>query len=1549
MDIGHGGQAQAAGAKEAGRGALKVESKLSFAIALALGLSPAVAQAEFPPETGQSLHPAPGPVWQGAWPATYTLRHAVRSCKQDKKKALEEAAAAAPPDEGTNPRKWVNLDCKREVVLPEVTSGRVSVHLEVGNRYDLPPYNNPPDPPIDRYTYWYGSFNGFWPLKDGEEDNGKNLGKSDCANTCVGNPIVVNAANKYQFEVDYAGTGGRGLKFERFYNSAPEAQSVSLGVGWRHTYSRNLELHDFSPDKKTLIIHRDDGMQILFRESNGLWLPTADVRMKIKPVIEAGVPQIWELSNPADGSTETYDASGRLVAIDYDDGYRLDIAYSGGRLSQVTDAQGRVLSIARRSDGLISTVTDPAGVVYTYKYGSPTLPAWPELSDYRLDKVTATSGYAREYRYDTGSEPYRNGLLTQILDETGAVKASFSYDASGNPISTEHTGGAERYTIQPGVGGTTEVVYANGLKMRYRFTNINGRTLPLDVERICTTSDCSATASYSYDAAGYLDRVTGFDGVKDYDYNSKGQLIQRIDAPGTNVARKVQFDWHQSFDVPLERRVYDPNGNLWTKEQWTYNARGQQLTSSAIDPASGEVRTTTTTYCEAADVQAGTCPIVGLTIRVDGPRTDVNDVTTFSYYAQDDSGCSTPTGLCSHRRGDVFREVNAAGHVTEYLAYDRAGRPISVKDANGVVTDVEYDLRGQLKRQLVRGGISGSEADDSITTIEYDATGALKKATDADGFATVLEYDAAGRLTDVLDASGNRIRYTLDNEGRPEKTEVLDSVGSLAQSMSTVRNQLGWIKSIKDAYGRSTTISYHKNGSRNYTTDALGTQTIEQTDELNRPSRVILGANGSSSNGALYQYDPNDQLISAYDGMSRVTSYERNRFGEPLSLAGPATGTTVYSYDKAGNVRTERDADGRERVSTYDAIGRTISIAFSADSSLNITNTYDVAPTACNASERFPVGRLSKTVDASGSTEYCYDWQGRLTRKIQILNGRPFVQLYGYSKAGRVSSVVYPSGVRVDYGVSPNGGIGAITLTRPAQTSQKVLLGVEHYPFGPAKKITFGNGRILARTYDLNYSPTAIQDASTDGLSLGYSFNEVGDIAALRQGNLSNPPVRRYQHDSFGQLTAMKSGSDAQLKDYIYNPYSLSRTTEVTNGATSTTATYDSATGRLIQWNGKARAYDASGNTISNGGSALEFVYNSAGRVSAVKVNGATAMSYKYNAKGERVQRQGAFGLDYSTYDLSGRFLGRYDSAGKAVQEVIWLADTPVSVDAGGKLYYVEADHLGTPRVVIDPARQKAVWKWDAAGSPFGGDAPNQDPDQDGTPFVFDLRFPGQQFDSVSGTHYNIHRDYDPSTGTYLQSDPLGILGGMNTYNYVSNSPLIWGDPLGLLQWNELPTQELWGRVTRGATSRTFPGDGLAQFEPGSLARTTIDWAIKPQCKCSEGQFRLDEFIVDVGVQILLRTSYSTQTFARQTVTAEYDHVRDLRSWMSRARRKAEKKEQELRRSVYMSEADCLTQSKNGLQKFLQGSVKPAVLRSKKRYDEGRSPAHAIESNEADL
>ena len=112
------------------------------------------------------------------------------------------------------------------------------------------------------------------------------------------------------------------------------------------------------------------------------------------------------------------------------------------------------------------------------------------------------------------------------------------------------------------------------------------------------------------------------------------------------------------------------------------------------------------------------------------------------------------------------------------------------------------------------------------------------------------------------------------------------------------------------------------------------------------------------------------------------------------------------------------------------------------------------------------------------------------------------------------------------------------------------------------------------------------------------------------------------------------------------------------------------------------------------------------------------------------------------------------------------------------QLLYIHADHLNTPRMVTNGSGTP-VWRLDQT-EPFGDNLPNEDPDGNSILGHLPLRFPGQYFDKETNLSYNYFRDYDPSIGRYVQSDPIGLDGGINTYLYVGGNPLQLRDPRGL-------------------------------------------------------------------------------------------------------------------------------------------------------------------------
>ena len=152
---------------------------------------------------------------------------------------------------------------------------------------------------------------------------------------------------------------------------------------------------------------------------------------------------------------------------------------------------------------------------------------------------------------------------------------------------------------------------------------------------------------------------------------------------------------------------------------------------------------------------------------------------------------------------------------------------------------------------------------------------------------------------------------------------------------------------------------------------------------------------------------------------------------------------------------------------------------------------------------------------------------------------------------------------------------------------------------------------------------------------------------------------------------------------------------------------------------------------------------------------------------------------------------------------------------------FIHVDHLNTPRAVSNLSGQ-TIWRWDQV-EPFGVNVPDEDPDSNSVSFVFPLRFSGQYADKETNLHYNYFRDYDSGIGRYVQSDPIGLDGGLNTYAYVGGQPLFFVDPLGLAEIPNPNNAKLPGGPWTPAGKGQRPGTFYGPPQP-SGARAMCTW-----------------------------------------------------------------------------------------------------------------------------
>ncbi|OGB24612.1 MAG: hypothetical protein A3I66_13435 [Burkholderiales bacterium RIFCSPLOWO2_02_FULL_57_36] len=485
----------------------------------------------------------------------------------------------------------------------------------------------------------------------------------------------------------------------------------------------------------------------------------------------------WQYVNRNE-ETELYNTSGKLVSVTSRTGVTQTLSYSDattpvniapipGLLIRIVDTFGRQIAFSYNDARRISTMTDPIGGLYQYAYSTSG----------NLSTVTFPDGRVRTYIYNEPTHTQNTHLpfaLTGIIDESNRRFGTYAYDSSGRAISTEHAGGAKKFSIRYNKNNTSSVTDALGTMRTYNFAHVVGSAKWGGSTQPNRSSGLSTTVT-TYDANGNVSTRTDFNGaVTKYSYDLTRNLeTGRTEGFDTSQARTITTAWHPTYRLPLKiaepLRItinsYDANGNLLSKTvQATSDATGSQSLSA---PVVGIARTWRYTYNEFGQVLTAT-----------GPRTDVNDTTTYTY-----------DGM-----GNLTTVTNAADHITTLSNYDANGRVGRIVDANGMTTDMTYSRRGWLTSRTVSG--NGST---EVTGYDYDGVGQLKKVTLPDSSWIGYDYDAAHRLTDTYDSTGNRISYTLDAMGNRLKEQVTDPSGALAKQTTRLYDALNRLQEVTGA------------------------------------------------------------------------------------------------------------------------------------------------------------------------------------------------------------------------------------------------------------------------------------------------------------------------------------------------------------------------------------------------------------------------------------------------------------------------------------------------------------------------------------------------------------------------------------------------------------------------------------------------------------------------------------------------------------------------------------------------------------------------------
>lgn len=1209
----------------------------------------------------------------------------------------------------------------------------------------------------------------------------------------VGNPCDVATGDKTEREVDYTGAG---LTFSRTYHSLNQPSSSGLGVGWMHNYSARLLKRESSSAPAGLA--RSHGLYAPLNSiSGGAYLSTSGDGTIVSP------NSLGRVANLSDGSKEIYDTTGKLLHLVESGGATTTLGYyPDGRLATVTGPYGHSIQLVY-TNGRLWKLLDPEGQEITYSYDG----------NNNLVGVQYPDGTQRAYHYEDATLPHH---LTGITDEAGNRFATFEYDSIGRARVSEHAGGVQRVELTYNSNDTV-VTDSKGV------TTYSFATDALQTRRIATVSRSGGTEAFTVPAysTDWQRRVTQHTNargaVTKFAYTQNSPHVTSVtQAFGAPEARTTSYHYLNSTSrlTALETSPSScADGTLRNKTTQTTYIAGTQLVSQRSESGWVKVsgvcqsisRTTAFDYGTASSFTRNH----GLPISIQGPRVGVADDVSMTYHE-----CVTG-GEC----GRLESITNALGHVTTLDAYDEHGRLLDMTDPNGVLTEYGYDERGRITSVTETPG-SGTPR---ITTYTYDDTGLLESVEAANGMTLTYDYDEAHQLQSITDNLGNTIDYDYDLNGNRTNEDTRDPSSVLRKTVDMTYDTRNRVETI-NAAGSITELVFDALGNLTDETDPNTNDTDHDYDPLNRLVQTVNELSGITQ----YGYDKNDKLTSVEAPNGATTTYVYDDLGNLRSLTSSDSGTTTYTYDDAGNRIGETNANSVTVAFTYDALNRLTGVDYPG-SSMDVTLTYDQGTNQ--------KGRLTTMADGSGTTTFEYDAFGNLVEESKTIGTNTHVTSYEYDDSDLVTSITYPSGRTVAY---TRNALGQITTVASSYggSSATLMSSATYEPFGPLKGLTFGNGLMLARMFDQQYRLTEQTTGAVQDLS--FTLDDAGNVDAIADG-VNGGLSQGFGQDALHRVTT-EAGSYG-TKGYTYDGAG-NRLTR-THGGTTQTLTYTTSSNRLATHDGQTVSLDSAGNTLANPDENLSFSYGSHNRMVEAYVGGVLRATYVYDGDGRRTKKIETTGAQRTFtyhYGLSGELLGEtiYTSAGAKIGErdYVWLETLPIAqserVFSGGSitsssLVYLHADQLNTPRLGTNSSGT-VVWRWDSDA--FGIGAANQDPDGDTNLVNVRLRFPGQYFDEETGLHYNYYRDYDPVTGRYIQSDPIGLAGGINTYSYVSGNPLSFVDPTGQFAWLAIP-----GVCAGGGCEAAAAALGLAAWmstDSGQQAVSSIAEAVADACRDDE-------------------------------------------------------------------------------------------------------------------
>lgn len=1078
-------------------------------------------------------------------------------------------------------------------------------------------------------------------------DNSCPSGDGPSCPDCAGKPIRLASGNMRMTDRDPL-PGNESLSLVRTYDSRSKSGGV-FGNGWISVFDAHLLTYQSKIlGTQFLEFRTASNSDYLFQNVDGQWQQMWPKNTAAAILIQGS--GTYTLREPHTSTETVYNAAtgqplrvhsrasgGRDTIISYTNGFPTHVSDSWGNWSWTItkDAGNRISSIA----------VDGTSLLWTYSYdGSGNL-------------VTVLGPSNATWR----TYGYVSSRLTEARDGRGGLIESHAYtsDYPGTQQATSSISDQDDITAiayeLPGRDAyekVTRTTSATGAITQYYTRVVGGRPRTVQVVGHCATCGTN-DAVYGYDSVtGHLIRdqdARGYINVRQFDATDR---ITSLGGPYRPANCDPATDAGHCRQTPtslLTVNLLPTNTTLTTTyvygdSNWpdiaTLTSSASVLspaqgrtTAVALDPSTGTVTqqvTTGMTGIPAQSAQYTTTTALyngtegaafnpggafeaawasmpqpaGLRKSTDGPRSDVNDSTTWIYYPIN-------AAVPGPWRGRLAAVQNAAGHVTRFENYDVFGNAARIVDANGVATEYTFDSAGRVLTTTLKG-VAGCDtaadplcATDLVSSRTYQpALGPLASTTMPGGGTTTYEYDSRGRTnatTRQVSASAyERIEYDFDPAtGRKSAERYLAGhPGAWTVTRSDAFQYTSFARLSEIDHPDGTKVVYHYDGANNLSSVQDERHTAANTsyayDPSNRLSSVAQTLTSAPSGQIVtaYAYDIHGNLNSVTDPNGNVTSYVYDDFGRMISQTSPVTGLTTYDYDPAGDLASTTDANSATTTRTYDVLGR-VTAATAITSQLPTSRTDSVTEAITWSYDdidpaHFGRGRLASTTEPSGTTAYRYDRRGLLVSDAKTISGQTFTSAFQYDADGSRSLTRYPSGRNAtftfDYADRPTSAAAATTTLVSSAT---------YLPFGPAKDVVFGNGTARHMTFDNRYRLSTNQLAGPSNLLVSnqYHYDDAGNITAI--DDLIDPAFSRtFGYDDLNRLTTANSG-EALWGAGSYDYDAMGNMRSLVIGGRNAAFIYDGTTPKLLSVAENNQLhdvdYDAAGNELHAGGAGMAY------------------------------------------------------------------------------------------------------------------------------------------------------------------------------------------------------------------------------------------------------------------------------------------------------------------------------------------------------------------------